>query len=217
MRRRCIHQLDWLVGSEKAIPPINKDAVVPLGASVMEAMDGTLHPEHEARVGMLDLVRVRGKQCVGERAQHPSETAGRRNQESDPAERGGTAAIVIEVAGEGTRFVALVVPAMTFAIQQAPMHRAMDEVFGEGAHDDGGNRGGDKSDHVEHAIVPWFIGRADRLLLTARRGAPLTGFNAPSPSPVSPLIATGAASDPAARATQDAEPKRSFLPASRQG
>src|SRR5262245_12060367 len=45
---------------------------------------------------------------------------------------------------------------MTFAIQQAPMHRAMDEVLGEGAHHDGSNRGADKSDHVEHAIVPWF-------------------------------------------------------------
>src|SRR5215813_5483168 len=61
-----------------------------------------------------------------------------------------------KVAGEGTCFVAVVVPAMTFGIQQAPMHRAMDEVFGEGAHHDGGNRGADKSDHVEHAIVPWF-------------------------------------------------------------
>src|SRR5262245_45307354 len=51
---------------------------------------------------------------------------------------------------------------MTFAIQQAPMHRAMDEVFGEGAHDDGGNRGADETDHVEHAIVPWFKCWADR-------------------------------------------------------
>src|SRR5262252_9064649 len=60
------------------------------------------------------------------------------------------------------RFVALVVPAMTFAIQQAPMHRAMDEVFRESPHHDGGNRHADKSDHVEHAIVPWLKCWADR-------------------------------------------------------
>src|SRR5215472_15112539 len=76
-RRRRKHQPAWLVGSEKAIPPIDKNAVVPLDAGVMEAMDGTLHPEHEAGIGVLDLVRVRGKHCVGERAQHPGETAAR--------------------------------------------------------------------------------------------------------------------------------------------
>src|SRR5262249_15473950 len=83
-----------------------------------------------------------------------------------PAERGGTAAIVIDVAGEGARFVALVVPAMTFAVQQAPMHRAMDEVFGESAHHEGGNRDADKSDHVEHAIVPWLKWWAHRYSTT---------------------------------------------------
>jgi hypothetical protein len=60
-RRHVIQQLAWLVGSEKAIPPIDKDAVVPVGAGVMEAMDGTPHPEHETRIGVLYLVGVGGE------------------------------------------------------------------------------------------------------------------------------------------------------------
>jgi hypothetical protein len=58
---------------------------------------------------------------------------------------------------------------MAFAIQQAPMHRAMDEIFGEGAHHYGGNRGADKSDYVREHDCPcslWFKYWGDRYFST---------------------------------------------------
>ena len=108
---------------------------------------------------------------VAERAQHPAEADCRRHEKPEPAQCRSAHAVVEDVMQECPGVVARVVPAMAFGVEQPPMHRAMDEIFGECAERDRSKCGADKSHSaVEHGRHP-ASGVAVRLRHSRRSSA----------------------------------------------